>query len=248
MAAGHFYAPPPVFIGGRQPYAPRLGLPQSVPGLTIPPARSFVSLGIVHSWWTHDPITTVWLTSIAPFLAEPGPPPKRTLHAFFSIRETWNPPTPLVPKRVAVASILATPPAIDAPPPQNLAAYYALRRLWDPLPYALPEGASFAPLTIAPVSDAPPPATRAVSFAVREHWDAAPFELPERVAIAPLLAPDVPPPQTSVRAMLAIRESWNVTLPLPQIGSGVAASGPSGAVRSAHGVRIPSPRAGVFVR
>lgn len=51
--AGWFYPAPPAFIGGRQPYAPRIDIPISVATVSTPPLRSIVTFGLIAAAWAQ---------------------------------------------------------------------------------------------------------------------------------------------------------------------------------------------------
>jgi hypothetical protein len=49
---GHYYNPPPTFVGGAQPYAPRLGVPHSASVPSAPPPQNLASYNqIIQLWW-----------------------------------------------------------------------------------------------------------------------------------------------------------------------------------------------------
>lgn len=240
MAAGHFYPLPPVFIGGRQPYAPKQGLPQSGPTPEAPPVRSFAqfasildtwrvapptfiggaqafaprlglvpetvavtgqppftrqSLGIVQSWWVQAPITTISLSSIAPLLATADQPPPKTA-LFLSILEAWRPSQYALPRQVAIASILATPPTIDAPPIRSYAAQIAIREAWNFPPPPAQGFTGIVPLLPAPVApDNPPQTTHVRMMSIIRQYDLEQWwPLPQFVKAEAISASGVEPP------------------------------------------------------
>src|SRR5437868_1037945 len=69
---GFFYPPPPAYVGGRQPHAPRLGLVQSGPTPDAPPVRTFVTLGIILAACAPAAYALPASARIAPFVPAPA--------------------------------------------------------------------------------------------------------------------------------------------------------------------------------
>ncbi len=153
-----FYPPPPPFVGGQQPHAPK-PLPASIEAVPVDepphqhPARSPALSAIVRAW--DPPPPNAFLGGRQPLqpllpseLFPPGPSnppfshPARTA-ALQSLLRAWDPPPPdprfdgrqaLSPRRLAPA-IIAVP--VSDPPfrhPARTAALQAIMRAWDPPP------------------------------------------------------------------------------------------------------------------
>lgn len=137
--AGHFYSLPPTFIGGRQPYAPRLGQVQSEPAPSAPPPINRVHLRIVEAHYREEPNTTVFLTSIAPLLQTPAVadnPPPRSFATQRSIIGQWEPRRLPLPRSRLIAPLLPAAATPDNPPRISYANRNLIHASWI-TPYRL---------------------------------------------------------------------------------------------------------------
>lgn len=226
------WAPPdPTFIGGRQAFAPRLGIPQSGPTPSQPPAKTNVFFTIRDAW-NPAAYALPQAGEIAGVLATAevaSQPPPLNLGAYYEIRRLWDQQPYALPEGASFAPLAPAPITADAPPVQSLAAFYAIRQLWEPQPYALPQAADFAPL-VPEVLDAPPPSTWARVFAVREQWNPAHYRLPSAGKFAPILpavTPDQPPPRAHTQALLNVLDSWDTAAWPTQRRAVLTESGPT---------------------
>lgn len=135
--AGHFYAPPPTFIGGRQPYAPKLGQVQSGPVPSAPPPINRASLRIVDAWHRDDPCTIIYVCSIAPQLAAPAVPdnpPGRSFANQRVILGQWDPQHRPLPTATKVAPFIPAAAVPDNPPRFSYSIRNTILASWTP-PY-----------------------------------------------------------------------------------------------------------------
>src|SRR5690349_7894333 len=94
---GHFRPAPPTFIGGRQPFAPELGIPQSGPVPQAPPIRSYAAFVAIAVASLAAPPT--FIGGKQPYAAPLGQPqsaivasqpPARSSTAFWNIKSAWR--------------------------------------------------------------------------------------------------------------------------------------------------------------
>lgn len=192
---GHFYPPPPTFIGGRQPYAPPLGLVQSGPVPQAPPQRGAIAvatLGILISSWQPPYARAQGSATIAPLIpvqtASTPPVQNKTL---FAILGTWNlDPYIVISLPSAAGNVGITP---DQPPSVSQVNLNKIRASWD-FPFVEPPRASrLAPLILPPAAPTPPPVrTYALLFSIRMMWEPPFFPPPHSATVAPLIPPPVP--------------------------------------------------------
>jgi hypothetical protein len=217
--AGAFYPPPPPFIGGTQPDAPRLGLAQSGPTPQPPPISGplvAATFALLIASWTPGP----QLPQGSPKFTYPvvSPPPVKTTSLLSAIRSTWEPPF-IVPQVGAnIAPIL---PIVSQPPPVGRTS--SIRQTWDQIPPLPQVGADIAPLIpTGATSSQPTPISAAIAFAIRSTWE-PPAPLPPQGAnIAPTLPIISQPQPVSTAQLFAIRSSWEITPQSPQLGTKVA--------------------------
>jgi hypothetical protein len=199
---GYFYPAPPAFIGGRQPYAPRLGQPPGSPGDRQ--TRTYVTLAIIMAAWT--PPAFHYLppqTRIAPFLTPPGPPPPTNSAQLLSIIRQWDPRPFYLPEPVEIASQSPAPAAPSQPPPPS-ATIWTIRSAWEPATLPLPR----APQTPQAAPSQPPPLSAAIWTTIRNAWEPTPSPLPRAARIAPIPpAPDLAPPR-ALSTPQVIAQAW----------------------------------------
>lgn len=173
--AGHFYPLPPTFIGGRQPYAPKLGQVQSGPAAASgPPPINRASFQSIDAWHRHDPCTTIYVCSIAPQLSAPAVPDNPPVRSYANQRAIlghWNPVYRPLPSTIKVAPLLPAPAAPDNAPVVNRTNLSLITRQWERYPLALPQSGRVAPLLPAAVTpDAPPILSYAHRNLVIAQW------------------------------------------------------------------------------
>lgn len=209
--AGQFYPPPPVFVGGRQPYAPALGIAQSGPTPDNPPRRSLATLGIVLASWvqaSYPPPVAAKIAPLIPAAVVSGPPP--AIRAYDSvIVSSWAQRWTLPPQSADFAPLA---PVISSPPFRDLRAHHIVQQVWRYDPTTIIYVCSIAPLLAEVVTpDNPPPNTDVVFNSIIQQWSIPYRLLPKNVGVASLLAPavvpDNPPVPGRVLARL-IRGTW----------------------------------------
>lgn len=229
MAAGNFYPQPPVFIGGRQPYAPRLGIPVSyVPDnpprfAPIDPATRRL---IRESWeplppppWQRRPTVTASYVSDNPPLRGP-----LGLAQSFLLRQTWEPGPPPIQRRPTVTASYVS----DNPPFRgdlDKQSQIAINVAWLPAP-PLPQRyfKGFTPSGgDQPVRGALDPETYAV---LRRSWEPGP---PQPQRLGDFYTPsggDQPIRQLDPAIRALLRLAWEPGPPLPTLRfDGVTPSG-----------------------
>lgn len=234
--AGPFYPPPPVFIGGRQPHAPRDIVPHSGPTPQPPPLLAPIvaaTFGVIISSWTPGP----QLPQRAPNLIQSGPavasqpPPPINLQGF--IAQQWQDRVTTV---VYAPQIAAT--SIAPQPTPSIALPYAIRAAWEPPPLPLQPPARL--IQSGPLPSQPQPASVVTQLAIRATWDVIPSEAYYQGAgdIAPLIPPTTVaagPAFASPYAQL-ISRLWTSDAPaLPQTRANIAPLIPA----AATAVQVP---------
>lgn len=223
--AGHFYKLPPTFIGGRQPYAPQLGVAQSGPVPDDPPPLSRVMLGVALAAWIPAAYALPSAAKIAPLIPAEAvasqPPPNRAHLSIIHSHWTRDPIT--VISLTSVASVLATPPQIDAPPVKTSTNLNAIVNQWYTPFRPLPSGSQFAPLIQAPVIPDNPPVNDHVRLnLVVTQWRPPAYDLPKPGRMAPFLSPtitpDAPPVSDRVNLNLIVAQWRSLPYALPHAG------------------------------
>lgn len=219
---GYFYPPPPLFIGGKQPYAPPLGIVQSGPVPQAPPQRgpiALATLGVLISSWQPPFQQAQGASDIAPIIqtpAAPSQPPAPRNAALFNILGAWQQdPITIVSLPSAAGNVGVTP---DQPQPVGRVNFDIIRRSWD-IQFQLIGPARIAPLAPAPaIPDQPPIPSRNDLYTILRAW-AAPFQYPQGAGhSAPTLpAPAVPsqPPITSYAIFYRLRGTWEQPFQMP---------------------------------
>lgn len=206
---GHFYPPPPTFIGGTQPYAPRLGISQSGPVPQAPPLRGPIALatfGLLLAAWQPPFVKAQGSAQIAPLLpvaavASNAPPPNGIW--LRTVIEQWQPKWSS-PQQVDVAPTL---PRVDtAPAPsQALSRVFAT---WQVDPYIQIGLTSVAPFATQATSDAPPVTSGVNLQTILQAWVPPPPSAQGWSRIAPILPRvDAPPTRTFVNQSTLLA-SW----------------------------------------
>lgn len=207
MSANNFYPPPPVFIGGRQPYQPKLGVPQSGPAPQAPPIRAAaVLLSILAQSWQPAAYALPPRVQIAPLVAAPSAPPARSNSALSLIIRSWDAQTNSVAGPVEIAASLAAA-APSAPPAKQAKVYQSIiASSWDVDVQTVIALSSAALASI----DEPPRSSKALFYSLIDAWRPAPYSLPPqaRVATQNQAGPGAPPPSTDVALSVLIR-SWD---------------------------------------
>lgn len=149
---GYFYPLPPANIGGRQPYAPRLGQVQSGPAPSTPPPVNRASFGIIEARHREDPWTVIYVCRIAPLLSapvEPDAPPVRTHVTQRIIAQQWQYEFRPLPTTVKVGAFAPAPTASDNPPQRSYVTLNLIARQWMP-PFVNPKPRSALSVNIIP--------------------------------------------------------------------------------------------------
>jgi hypothetical protein len=157
--AGHFYPLPPAFIGGQQPYAPKLGQVPSAPALTGPPPVNRTNLRIIDARHRDDPYTIIYVCSIAPLLSTPVVPDSPPVRSFANQRVIfgqWEPIHRPLPSTIKVASFIPAAATPDSPPRRSDANPNLILAQWVAPYRSLPPRANSAPLLPAAVANNPP--------------------------------------------------------------------------------------------
>jgi hypothetical protein len=176
MAQGFFYTPPPRFIGGRQPFAPALGQPQSgpVPGQPIPCGPlSAANLSVISRSWQPRFFQFQTSAEIAPLLpaaaaATPPPLPSRVPYDV-AIRAYADSKWTLI-YTASIAPILAVPPQIDNPPPSSNAALFSIIGSWRKDPNRPPPLLGVGAFSVVAPPSPPPPSSNVVLMSTIAAW------------------------------------------------------------------------------
>ena len=196
--AGWFYPPPPPFVGGRQPNAPKDGIPVS--GLPPPPPMVNGShfTAILNNWLPGPPPVQAQRSPVSYILPAPSQPPvtTRNLNAQI-IRSTWDVPVwwPL-PAAMPLASGAF-------PPVPNASVLSTIRASWElPVWWPLPSVKVFTPSGITPQ-----PAPLVTQFqTIVQAWTAA-APLPQTLAQLPQSSPSNVPVSTFTTQQIVLN-SW----------------------------------------
>lgn len=208
MSRGYFYGQPPTFIGGRQPYAPKLGSAQSGPTPDAPPARSMAVLGIIVAAWRADPPQHIWANDFAPTLPVVSQPPPLTRTALWNIDAKWREDVITV---ISLSSMAAQEEAqaTDAPPVRDWKNLNLVMRTWEPR--ALPPQISPKAIISGPTPDAAPLIYRANFNALIEQWKPKPYALPKLIGIGAVFQADTTPDQFSFSDQSGVAQSSTIT-------------------------------------
>jgi len=192
----HFRVPPPVFVGGRQPYAPRLGIAQSGPTPDQPPVLTRANLAIVLDSWKLPfayPQGYQEIAPLVPVAAAPSGPPIRSNNLTPAILAAWV----TQPTAISLASF-AGQLVSDQPPARTYENLTTILNAWRPPFVQTQGGGEIAPLLAVPVvPDQPPVPGKQTQALVVALWQ-PPHVISQGYAdIAPLapapVAPDQPP-------------------------------------------------------
>lgn len=214
-----FYPPPPVFIGGAQPFAPRLGIAQSGPTPQPPPIRGplvAATFALLIGSWTPGPQPAQG----SPRFVRPPPPvisqpPVKTNALLGVIRSTWELPFVLPQVGADVAPLLPAP--VIAPPlPVPNAALRLIVDAWVDRSVTV-----ITTTAIASVSNAlvPPVVPNSAPYlTIRASWDAALTAAYYQGGsdIAPQIQAIQSPPVSSA-AFWTVRSAWDATAPAVQL-------------------------------
>lgn len=170
---GYFYPPPPPLIGGKQPYAPALGLVQSGPVPQAPPLRGAIAVatfGIILSSWQPSFLPVQGAGHIAPLLqaaAGVSQPPPLNRSAQSVIQAAWQQDPTTIISLTSVAPFAAGPVTPPQPSGVNL---QLILQAWQPPPYVVQgSGGDFAPTL--PVVSQPNPVSSAKLHQIRSTWE-----------------------------------------------------------------------------
>lgn len=175
--SGYFYPLPPTQIGGRQPYAPRLGRIESGPTPESAPVRSFAALGILLASWAPAVLALPQAARIAPLIPASSPPdnppPVRRLTSIIDAQWDQLPITVIYVS--SIAPTLTTPVAPDNAPVRSDAQLNCLLGTWqtiiDDRFRFLPDQTRIAPLLPAAVLPDDPPVSTYTNFSVLlQQW------------------------------------------------------------------------------
>lgn len=181
---GRFYPPPPVFVGGRQPYAPRLLTPESGEVPNQPPVRTLVTLGIIFASWLQPAQALPRQTRIAPFVAAEAAAtnPPYTRNAIRVIDASWRNQPWTVIYVCRIAPQLETPTTPDNPPARSDVNQRVLLGQWQVLHRPLPSAIKVAPLLLAAVvPDNPPQRSDVNRNVILRQWAPSQIHYQRRV-------------------------------------------------------------------
>lgn len=207
----HFRVPPPVFIGARQPYAPRLGIPQSGPTPQPPPligpmAAASFSL-IVAAWQPYAPAQPQ--TRIAPLIpaaAAPSQPPVQTRTNAAIVQDSWNVQFAVPQGFARIAPLLPVAATVQQAFDGRANAAIILDA-WAARHGYPPAAARIAPLISSLVTpDAPPLKSLNLLPAILASWVPQPT-LISLASFAGQISADPPPVTTSVNLTTVI-SAW----------------------------------------
>lgn len=213
--AGQFYPPPSVYVGGRQPFAPALGIAQSGPTPDNPPRRSLAALGIIFSSWVTVSVPLPAAAKIAPLIpaaaaASNVPAPNRA--NFGIVQQHWQRDPVTVIYVCSIAPLLQTPAVPDQPPATTRVVFNSILNQWYPVHRPLQRLTTIASVApAAPVPDQPPVPGRVTGGLIRQMWEPPWYALPEAGTLAPFIpAPVVPdqPPAIDRASLRLILDSW----------------------------------------
>ncbi len=222
MSRGHFYPLPPPFVGGRQPYAPSLGSPQSGPAPDAPPPLSRANLYLL----ARAPMPPPFIGGQQPYAARlgqsqsvvSGPPPVSNANLALIVRSYRDSQWTLI-YTASIAPILAIPETIDNPPPRSYAALFSIIDRWKVVPNRPPQLKGVGQFSVPVVPDAPPPSSYANFNQILKQWEPRKWwPLPQLIGIGQysVAATPDPPPRISYANMNVIRAQWPArSYPLP---------------------------------
>lgn len=206
---GIYHTPPPRFIGGAQPYAPKLGLPQSGPTPQAPPLRGpmqLVALYTLVASWQPKPFYVQGAGTLAPNIQAVvvTPPPLKSFR-YEIIRAAWNATQPAMLVELESSATIGAP---DQPPASSAVNLSTVIASWRPPIFPSQGSADFAPTLPPPIP--PIPSTNARLHALLVSW-IPPWSGPGQVRIAPLVpaqaAPSQPQPLSSA-TLYGILGAW----------------------------------------
>jgi hypothetical protein len=220
--AGYFYPLPPAFIGGRQPYAPKLGIAQSGP--PSQPTRALATLGIILASWAQAAPALPKQVKIAPLIpvAAAAANPPYTRKQFESIDAAWRADVTTVITLTSIAPSAEPPPDPDVAPIKGYKTVDLILGQWKAREYRPPQPNGLAPLLPpAVVPDAPPVRSHALLKSILDQSLPAAYRPQVSKPIAALLpvaaVPDYPPPSSDALLNLVLQQ-WapRAWWPLPR--------------------------------
>ena len=208
--SSNFYPPPPVFIGGRQPYQPKLGLAQSGPVPQAPPIRAAAAvLALLVQSWQPAAYALPQRTQIAPLIpaaAQSSSPPALAGTNLSIVIRAWDAPQNQLQFRPGMAPNAPAQSAQPLKPPTANQSIIGAAWLDDP---QVVIGLSSAALIEI---DDPPRFDRTDLFCVLDAWRPPQYAMPPQTLVASLLAvpvvPSQPPVATDVALSLIVR-NWD---------------------------------------
>lgn len=222
--AGPFYPPPPVFVGGRQPYAGKTDTVQQGVG-TLPPRLapifSATLVAVAVSWLPPPPFP---VGGVQPATGKIGRvqqgvgtlPPRMAAaskEVLSAVSTAWLPAPPL-PQGSSLRQLPQPTQAFSQPIPVSHAIRNLIRAKWnppDPQPYA--QGfADVASWVIPPVISNPIPKQSSLTSLILQQWWPARAGMkylggPSDAGEPPAIPPD-PPPPLEFRSQKIIADSW----------------------------------------
>jgi hypothetical protein len=226
--AGAFYPPPPVFIGGAQPYAPRLGKAQSGPAPQPPPISGpmvAATFALLIGSWTPGPQPA---QGSPRFVRPPpqviSPPPVKTNALSSVIRSTWELPFVLPQVGADIAPLLPAPVISPHLPAANAVLRLIVDAWVDRSVTVITTTAIASVSAAAPVG--PGAANNAPYLTIRAAWDV--YTFPVQLfggldGVAPLI-PAQAVAQIAVNQIpyRVIRQAWEPAVIAPQVGATIA--------------------------
>jgi hypothetical protein len=173
---GYYYPPPPVSIGGAQPYAPRLGIAQSGPVPQAPPQRGSIALatlGVILASWQPPFFVAQGAGDIAPTIPAPAvanPPLMQNRAIQTILQSSWQADPTTVVSLCSVAAF-ATPPVISQPPAVTGVNLQTILQTWQQPAFLVQGAGDIAPTLPAPVVSQPPVQSGTNLRVIRCSWE-----------------------------------------------------------------------------
>lgn len=215
---GPFYPPPPVFVGGSQPFAGQNTIPQTGQYPTAPIAAATFA-AILISWLPGPPPVQGQASPQSYILPAPSQPMVPSHVNLDIIRSSWDLPPVVYWWPLPPGEIVATQPIVNRPPINTHVVFDTIRSSWDQPPpvywWPLPPGELAA---TQPIVNPPPVNTRVNLDTIRANWELPPpwWPLP---ASPPLVQPGPKTVQLAPNSVAyqTIRAAWEpaVWWPLP---------------------------------
>lgn len=165
---GHFFPPPPPFMGGRQPYEPRKMSP-GIPGQSVDNPPGLLVMSIVVPYYGAEPQRTRYLP-VSVTAVQVDTPPFTQRHPFPNILVAWQPLPPMPQMRMLLGPIIAAVSADNPPFTQRTSLPLILSKWWEPLPPQPQRDGPVGPAVTGVSADNPPFNDRQVTPTIIAQW------------------------------------------------------------------------------